>query len=151
MSLFNPSRDEVRDFFFNTWSQFKAQKPLTDLEKIALSVIHMHPEYQPILDAPAQFKHQEYFPEFGETNPFLHMSLHLSILEQISINQPIGIAGIYAALKLKHQNEHSFEHKAQHDILECLGEVIWQAQRTHAPYDAEAYLQCMDAKLGKVE
>ena len=150
MSLFNPSRDEVREFFFNTWSQFKTQQPLTDLEQIALSIIYMHPEYQPILDAPVQFKHQEYFPEFGETNPFLHMSLHLSILEQISINQPIGIAAIYAALKLKHQNEHSFEHKAQHDILECLGEVIWQAQRNNSAIDSNTYLTLLQQKTVKL-
>jgi Domain of unknown function (DUF1841) len=142
MSLFNPSRDEVREFFFNAWAQFKAQKPLTDLEKIALAVMHMHPEYHAILDAPEQFKHQEYFPEFGETNPFLHMSLHLSILEQISINQPIGIASIYEKLKLKHQNEHD----AQHDILDCLGESIWLAQRNHTDLDAAQYLQLMQQK-----
>jgi Domain of unknown function (DUF1841) len=142
MSLFNPSRDEVREFFFGAWAQFKAQKPLTDLEKIALGVMHMHPEYHAILDAPEQFKQQEYFPEFGETNPFLHMSLHLSILEQISINQPIGIASIYEKLKLKHQNEHD----AQHDILECLAEMIWLAQRNHTNLDAAQYLQLMQQK-----
>ena len=142
MSLFNPSRDEVREFFFDAWAKFKAQKPLTDLEKIGLGVIHMHPEYHRILDAPAQFKSQEYFPEFGETNPFLHMSLHLSILEQISINQPIGIAAIYEKLKLKHQDEHD----AQHDILDCLAETIWQAQRNHTDLDAAQYLQLMQQK-----
>ena len=146
MALFNPSRDEVREFFFNTWSQFKAQKPLSDLEQITLSIIHMHPEYQPILDAPAQFKHQEYFPEFGESNPFLHMSLHLSILEQININQPIGIAGIYAALKTKHQNEHD----AQHDILECLAESIWQAQRNKSALDNNTYLTLLLQKAAKL-
>jgi Domain of unknown function (DUF1841) len=145
MSLFNPSRDEVREFFFSTWSQFKAQKPLTDLEKIALGVMHLHPEYHSILDAPEQFKQQEYFPEFGETNPFLHMSLHLSILEQISINQPIGIADIYEKLKLKHQDEHA----AQHDILECLGEVIWQAQRNNTALDANNYVQLLQQQVGK--
>jgi hypothetical protein len=144
MSLFNPSRDEVRDFFFDAWHKFKAQKPLTDLEKIGLGVMHMHPEYHAILDAPAQFKHQEYFPEFGETNPFLHMSLHVSILEQISINQPIGIAAIYETLKIKHQNEHD----AQHDILDCLAETIWQAQRNHASLDAAQYLQLLQQKAG---
>ena len=145
MSLFNPSRDEVREFFFNTWSQFKAQKPLTDLEKIALGVINMHPEYQAILDAPAQYKSQEYFPEFGETNPFLHMSLHLSILEQVSINQPTGIADIYQRLKLKYQDEHD----AQHTILECLGEAIWQAQRNNTALDASFYVQLLQQKAGK--
>jgi hypothetical protein len=102
----------------------------------------MHPEYHTILDAPAQFKQQEYFPEFGETNPFLHMSLHLSILEQISINQPIGIASIYKNLKIKHQEEHG----AQHDILECLGEVIWQAQRNSTALDSNAYLTLLQQK-----
>jgi hypothetical protein len=94
------------------------------------------------LDSPEQFKRQEYFPEFGETNPFLHMSLHLSILEQISINQPIGIADIYEKLKLKHQNEH----KAQHDILECLGEVIWQAQRNNSAINSHYYLGLLQQK-----
>jgi len=145
MSLFNPSRGEVREFFFSAWSQFKAQKPLTDLEKMSLGVMHMHPEYHTILDAPEQFKHQEYFPEFGETNPFLHMSLHLSILEQISINQPIGISHIYDQLKLKHQNEHD----AQHEILECLAECIWQAQRNNTALDANNYVQLLQQKADK--
>jgi Domain of unknown function (DUF1841) len=142
MSLFNPSRDEVREFFFLAWSKFKAHQMLTDLEKIGVDVIHMHPEYHSILDAPGQFKLQEYFPEFGETNPFLHMSLHLSVLEQISINQPIGIAGIYEKLKLKYQEEHA----AQHDVLECLAEIIWLAQRNNAGLDAEHYLQLLQQK-----
>jgi len=144
MSLFNPSRDEVREFFFGIWGKFKASQALTDLEKIGLGVIHMYPEYHAILDAPAQFKHQAYFPEMGETNPFLHMSLHLSILEQISINQPIGIAGIYEQLKLKHHNEHD----AQHDIQECLAEVIWQAQRNKTALDADSYVQLLQQKAG---
>ncbi len=143
MSLFNPSRDEVREFFFKAWAQFKAQKPLTDLEKMAVNVMHMHPEYHAILDKPDQFKQQEYFPELGETNPFLHFSLHLSILEQISINQPVGIADIYAKLKLKHAEEHA----AQHDILDCLGESIWQAQRNNAALDAKYYVQLLQQKI----
>ena len=147
MSLFNPSRDEVREFFFNAWAKFKAQKPLTDLEKIALGVMHMHPEYHAILSAPAQFKHQEYFPEFGETNPFLHMSLHLSMLEQISINQPIGIADIYHQLTLMHQEEHA----AQHAILECLGEAIWHAQHNNTALDTNYYVQLLQHKVGKTE
>jgi hypothetical protein len=145
MSLFNPSRDEVREFFFATWDKFQRKLMLTDLEKIALGVIHMHPEYHAILDAPDQFKHQEYFPEFGETNPFLHMSLHLSILEQISINQPTGIADSYTKLKNKHQHEHG----AQHDILECLAECIWNAQHNNTALDAHYYVQLLQQKVAK--
>lgn len=149
MSLFNPSRDEARTFFFEAWTKFKTQKSLTDLEKIALGVMLMHPEYHAILSQPEQFKHQDYFPEFGETNPFLHMSLHLSILEQISINQPIGITEIYAQLKLKYQNDSDFEHRAQHAILECLAEAIWQAQRNNTALDADTYVQLLQQKVGK--
>ena len=143
MSLFNPSRDEVREFFFGTWAKYQQNLVLTDLEKIALGVMHMHPEYHAILAAPEQFKSQEYFPEFGETNPFLHMSLHVSIVEQINIDQPIGIAAIFAALKAKHQNEHD----ALHDMLECLAETVWQAQRNNAALDSTAYLHLLQLKV----
>lgn len=142
MSLFNPSRDEVRDFFFEAWRKFNLQSPLTDLEKIAVSVMHLHPEYHAILNAPEQYKQQAYFPEMGETNPFLHMSLHLSVLEQISINQPIGISDIYTKLRTHHQNEHD----AQHDILECLAETIWSAQRNNTALDAEHYITLLQQK-----
>ncbi len=146
MSLFNPSRDEVREFFFGTWHKSKQQTNLTDLEKLGLHIMHMHPEYHPILDNPAQFKHQAYFPEMGETNPFLHMSLHLSVLEQISINQPIGIASIYQKLLFKYQNEHD----ALHAIVECLGETIWLAQRNKTSLDSNHYLTLLQQKAGIV-
>lgn len=145
MNMFKPSRDEVRDFFFSTWSKFKQQQALTDLEKIAIGVIQMHPEYHLILDAPEKYKQQEYFPEQGETNPFLHMSLHLSVLEQISINQPIGIAGIYTQLKTSHQEEHL----AQHDVIDCLAETIWQAQQNNSVINAPYYLQLLEEKIGQ--
>ncbi|MDG1821389.1 MAG: DUF1841 family protein [Methylophilaceae bacterium] len=143
MSLFNPSRDEVRDFFFNSWAKFKQQQPLTDLEKMVLSVIQMHPEYHSILDKPEQYKQQAYFPEQGQTNPFLHMSLHLSVLEQISINQPIGITTIYETLKNKYQEAHA----AQHDILDCLGESIWLAQQNKTGQDVAHYLGLLHSKI----
>lgn len=145
MSLFNPTRDQVREFFFATWAKFKTSQTLTDLEKMALGIIHMHPEYHHILEDPERFKQQVYFPEMGETNPFLHMSLHLSVLEQISINQPIGIKPIYEELKLTHQNEHD----AQHDILECLAESIWHAQHNNTALDANYYVQLLQQKAGK--
>lgn len=142
MALFNPSRDQVRQFFFDTWAKFKKQQPLSDLEKIAIEVIQIHPEYHPVLDAPEHFMEQAYFPEMGETNPFLHMSLHLSILEQVNINQPTGIAPAYTQLKFKHQDEHA----AQHDLMDCLAETIWQAQRSGQGLNSVAYLQLMQDK-----
>jgi hypothetical protein len=142
MALFNPSRDQVRQFFFDAWTKFKHHQALSDLESLALQVAQMHPEYHKVLDAPEQYLQQEYFPEMGETNPFLHMSLHLSILEQIAINQPPGIVNAYRRLIKKHNDAST----AQHDLMDCLAETIWQAQRKGSQTDAEAYLACMQAK-----
>ena len=142
MSLFNPTRDQVREFFFNTWLKYKQLLTLSDLEKMGLSVMLLHPEYHDVLDAPKKFMHQEYFPEFGTTNPFLHMSLHLSVLEQISINQPTGIAELFKKLVNKHQNERD----AVKDMIECLGEMIWQAQRNQTPPDGALYLNLLQNK-----
>lgn len=144
MALFNPSRDEVRQFFFDAWAKFKQQSVLTDLEKMAVGIMHMHPEYHTILDHPEQYLEQAYYPEMGETNPFLHMSLHLSIQEQISINQPIGITQAYGKLCTRFQQEH----EAQHALLECLAETIWLAQRNHTGLDATYYLQLIEQRSG---
>jgi len=144
MSLYNPSRDQARQFLFDAWAKFKQQATLTDLEKIAVEVIQMHPEYHTILDAPERYMAQQYFPEMGETNPFLHISLHLSVIEQISINQPTGIAQVYATLLNKHQDKHL----AQHDVLDCLAETIWHAQRNNMALDATHYLGLLHQKTG---
>jgi hypothetical protein len=136
MALFNPTRDQVRQFFFESWAKYKAGQALTGLETIALEVMQMHPEYHPVLEAPERYLEQAYFPEMGETNPFLHMSLHLSILEQIRINQPPGIQAAYQTL----QEKLSEAHPAQHLLMECLAETIWHAQRSQSPPDTQAYL-----------
>jgi hypothetical protein len=142
MALFNPSRDQVRQFFFETWSRFSANQGLSDLEAIALEVMQMHPEYHPVLDAPARYREQAYFPEMGETNPFLHMSLHLSILEQLSIDQPPGIKSAYQTLLQQSEDAH----QAQHVLMECLAETIWQSQRAKSPLDADAYIALIRQK-----
>jgi hypothetical protein len=149
MSLYNPSRDQVRQFFFDSWAKFKQQLPLTDLEKIAIDVIQMHPEYHVILDAPERYMQQQYFPEMGETNPFLHMSLHLSVIEQINIDQPIGIRAIYDQLCKRHQNLGPDEsrHQALHALVECLAETIWQSQRNNTPLDSASYLALLNARV----
>jgi len=144
MSLYNPSRDQARQFLFDTWAKFKQQSPLSDLEKIVVEVIQMHPEYHAILDSPAHYMNQQYFPEMGETNPFLHITLHLSVIEQININQPIGITHIYDKLCLQLKDRHL----AQHALIDCLAETIWLAQRNNEPLDSERYLNLLKQKSG---
>jgi hypothetical protein len=132
----------VRQFFFDAWAKFGREQPLTELETMAIEIIQMHPEYHPVLNHPEHYLEQSYFPEMGETNPFLHMSLHLSILEQVAINQPPGISGFYETLIKKHGSKLD----AQHDLMDCLAETIWQSQRQNAPLDAEAYVRCLESK-----
>jgi hypothetical protein len=142
MALFEPSREEVRRFFFDAWRKQGERLPLTSLEALATEVMGLHGEYHAVLDAPERYLEQDYFPEMGETNPFLHMSLHLSILEQLSIDQPPGIAAAYARLQQRLGDAHS----AQHALIDCLAETVWRAQRDRQPPDAEAYLECMRRK-----
>lgn len=142
MSLFHPSRDEVRQFFFGAWRKGRERAPLAPLEDMAWQVIVDHPEYHGMLDAPETSLAREYFPEMGETNPFLHMSLHLSIREQLSIDQPPGITAAYRELLGRLGDAHA----AQHVLMDCLAETVWQAQRERRPPDGAAYLACMRRK-----
>ena len=137
--MFDPSRDQARDFFFETWRKYRAGEPLAGLETVVLQVILAHPEYQAALDDPERHRERNYSPELGEPNPFLHMSMHLAIEEQLSIDQPPGIASAFAALAVKRGERHA----AMHDAMECLGEMVWRSQRDRAPPDGAEYLECL--------
>ncbi len=137
--MFNPSRDQARQFMFDTWRKYDAHQPLSALESMMLEIILRHPEYHVLLTNQERHIEREYLPEQGETNPFLHLSLHLAIAEQLSIDQPPGIAGHYQALLAKSGDPH----QAQHQVMECLGEMIWQAQRNRTAPDAALYLNCL--------
>ena len=137
--MFNPSRDEARRFLVEAWQRHRAQEPLTGLEQIAAGLIARHPEYHAILEAPARNLDRDWPPESGEANPFLHLSLHLAVAEQLAIDQPPGIRAEYERIRMAKGDEHA----ALHAVLECLGEVIWNAQRHGAPPDAALYLACL--------
>jgi len=136
VALFNPSRDEVRRFFCDTWQKKQASTILTPLETLAGRWMEEHPEYHALLsDSEAVLGH-DYTPERGETNPFLHLSMHLSISEQISIDQPPGIRHVASVLAQRLDSEHA----AQHRIMECLGQVLWESQRDGGQLSPEKYL-----------
>lgn len=143
--MFNPSRDEVRLFFSDTWAKYRRGEPLSGLEAIALQVILLHPEYHPLLENTQPGLEREYTPESGELNPFLHLSLHLAVEEQLSIDQPRGLRERYQQLLARAGSEHD----AKHDALECLGETIWEAQRAGTAPNDQAYLECLARKTKK--
>ncbi|MGC2165239.1 MAG: DUF1841 family protein [Gallionella sp.] len=138
--LFNPSRDEARLFLFESWRKHRAGELLTPLEDLTVQLIGKHPEYHSVLESPERHQQQDYLPEQGTTNPFLHLMMHLTIEEQISIDQPPGIRAQF--VRLTHKFE--LEHDAQHRMMECLGEMIWQAQRNGATPDAAIYFACLE-------
>ena len=137
--MFNPTREQVREMFFGTWRKYRAGAPLSGIESIALDAILLHPEYHGVLEQPERFAERDYT---DETNPFLHMSLHVALEEQLSIDQPPGIVACWRALL----ERHGARHDALHAAIECLAETVWRAQRDQAPPDAQAYLDCLRAK-----
>ena len=143
--MFEPTRDQVREFFFETWRKGQAGEVLTGMEALALEVVLLHPEYHAVLGDPERYREQEYFPELGQSNPFLHLSLHLALEEQLSIDQPRGIVARFAALLAAHGERHA----ALHDALECLAEMVWRAQRERAEPDGAAYLECLEARASR--
>ncbi|MBI5429103.1 MAG: DUF1841 family protein [Nitrosomonadales bacterium] len=138
--LFNPSRDDARLFLFESWRKRRANELLTPLEALLAQLIEMHPEYHAILEDPDRYQHRDYQPEQGEANPFLHLMMHLTIEEQVSIDQPPGIRAHFTRLTHKFQSEHD----AQHRIMDCLGEMIWKAQRNGTQPDPQIYFACLE-------
>jgi hypothetical protein len=134
--MFQPSRDQAREMFFTAWRKYRGGEPLSGIETLALPVILAHPEYHAMLSSPERYRDRDYV---DETNPFLHMSLHLALEEQLSIDQPPGISALFGNLVLKTGDRHA----ALHAALECLAETIWRSQRDGTPPDAAAYLDCL--------
>ena len=137
--MFNPSRDQVRSFFCGAWKKHVERLPLVGAEVTAADIAARHPEYHALLNDGAGALAKEWAPEDGQMNPFLHLSLHLAIHEQVSIDQPPGIRAAYQALAARLE-----PHAAEHVLLECLGEIIWRAQREGKAMDALAYVDSVN-------
>lgn len=140
--MFQPSREQARRFFIDAWRKYREGRPLEPLEALAVEHIVRHPEYHTVLEDAEGSLMRDWRPEMGETNPFLHLAMHLSIAEQLSIDQPPGLRTRYQALLARLGDEHA----AQHAVMDCLVEMIWQAQRHNQPLDDAAYLDCLEAK-----
>ena len=130
------SRDQLRRLYRESWRKYRAGAPLEPLEAQIAAVIAEHTEYIPLLESP-QALAQDFTPEGGRENPFLHLGLHLAIREQVSTDRPAGIARIHGSLCRRLGDVHA----AEHAMIERLAEALWEAQRAGRMPDEQQYLE----------
>ena len=137
--MFQPSQTDVRRFFCATYARVRTGAPLEPMQAVAARWVDEHPEYHADLVDETAALAAVYTVEDGRTNPFLHLSMHLSIQEQMAIDQPTGIRQAVDLLAARRNSLH----EAHHEVMECLGEMIWASQRSGLPPDGQAYLEAV--------
>jgi hypothetical protein len=135
--LLPSDREGLRAFYLEAWRKRRERLPAERLEMQIADVIEQHPEYQALLEA-GEALDRDWLPEQGETNPFLHLGLHLALREQVATDRPAGIAALHRSLAARHGL-----HEAEHRMAECLAEALWDAQRRGALPDEAAYLEAL--------
>ncbi|NNC78494.1 MAG: DUF1841 family protein [Woeseiaceae bacterium] len=135
--IFSQDRNQLRQMYADAWEKHLGGKPMTPLEMQIAETIALHPEYhEAIREADID---AEYSPDSGQANPFLHLGLHLGLREQLATNRPAGIAGIFRQLAEQTGDGHDAEHR----MIECLAEALWESQRHNRPPDEERYLESL--------
>ena len=134
--FYGDNRDDIRQAYFVAWQAAESGQVLEPLQQQIVEVIRLHPEYQAFL-ADSDNIDKDFLPEMGQSNPFLHMGMHIAIKEQLSMNQPAGIREVYQKMLGKQADPHEVEHK----MMECLAEMLWQAQSTQQAPDMGVYLK----------
>jgi len=130
------SRDQLRKAYIEAWRKRREGLPVEPLESQIADVIELHPEYQAALEDPDKVLDRDYTPDGGQSNPFLHMGLHLAVRDQLATDRPPGIRDAFAAVAKRIGDRHS----AEHQVIECLAEALWEAQRAGRPPDEVRYL-----------
>ena len=137
--MFTPSQHDVRRFFCLAHAKARDAMPMTAMEMVAADWIAQHPEYHAELADVDAALAAVYDVDAGRTNPFLHLSMHLSISEQVSIDQPRGIKQAVELLTARRGSLH----EAHHEVMECLGEMMWTSQRSGLPPDGQRYIEAV--------
>ena len=138
--MFSQDRDSMRLFLLDTWRKAREGTPLEPLERQIAQVVEGHPEYHRLLKNPEAAVSREFLPEDGQTNPFLHLGLHLAVLEQVASDRPPGIRALHQRLA----DSADTAHDAEHQIMECLAQGLWESQREGRPPDEREYLACIE-------
>lgn len=134
--IYGNDPSQYRRFYCETWRKHREGLALEPLESLVANIIVEHPEYHALLEDPDKLD-QTFSPESGQSNPFLHMGLHIAIQEQLAADRPTGIRGVYQGLIQRRADPHDVEHR----IAECLAESIWEAQRNGTAPDEALYLE----------
>ncbi len=132
------SRDEMRQVYLDVWQKMQQKMLLEPMEALIADVIEAHPEYHSLLEADAEIRQQDFTPDQGQTNPFLHMGMHIALREQAGTDRPPGIKVVYQKLVSA-----KGQHEAEHTMMECLGQALWNAQRNNQAPDEAGYLDCL--------
>ena len=137
--MFGQDRTELRQMFFTAWKKHQNKQLMEPLEAVVAKIIELHPEYHTLLENETAELDKDYTPEMGQTNPFLHMAMHISIQEQLSTKRPTGIEQLHQSMLKKNKDPHETEHL----MMECLGKMLWEAQSQNRPPDENDYLNCL--------
>ena len=130
------SRDDLRRIYIAAWRKRREGLPMEPLEMQVADVIALHQEYQAMLEQPDEILERDYTPEGGQSNPFLHMGLHLAVRDQVATDRPAGVRAAFERLATREGSAHA----AEHAMIECLAQALWEAQRAGRPPDEAAYL-----------
>ena len=137
--LFSQDRNQIRLVFVDAWHKKQLGLPLEPLEDMICAIVALHPEYHSLLADQEKALAKDYLPDHGESNPFLHMGMHIAIHEQLSTNRPAGIREIYQTLATKLQDVHAVEHA----MMECLAAMFQVAMSNKRAPDEQDYLKCL--------
>lgn len=137
--MFGTDRTTLRRYYAESWRKARANEPLEALEQQIATVIGEHPEYHSYLETSDSTLERDFASQGGESNPFLHMGMHLALREQLATGRPPGIRELWPLLLKKIGDAHEVEHR----MMECLGQALWEAQRSNRMPDEAAYLECL--------
>ncbi len=141
--FFGQDRNQLRKVYFQSWDKFKKKLPMEPMETLIAGLIGQHPEYHAFFDNIELNQDRDFTPEMGQTNPFLHLGMHISIQEQLGTQRPAEITSLYQSLCKKTGDAH----EAEHQMMECLGAMLWAAQSNNQQPDETTYLECIKKLL----
>ena len=141
--MFGQDRNAMRQVFFDAWKKAQNKNILDPMESLIVGIIERHHEYHALINNPEQNLDKDYDPALGETNPFLHMAMHLAVTEQLNSKRSQQLTALFQQLTTKNGDSH----QAEHQIMECLSETLWQAQQNQQDFNEIQYLSCIKRKL----